>query len=156
MIACPDCEKSNEDHAAFCQVCGAALKPATVQVSRKYGGFWVRFLAWIIDSLIVSAGIGFVISFTFGLGFVAGIVAYWLYEAFMLSSSWKATLGKRALGLVVTDTEGRPLTFAHATGRHFARWLSWLTLCIGFIIAGFTSKKQSLHDMVAGTLVVTE
>jgi uncharacterized RDD family membrane protein YckC len=162
LIACPSCAKANEDHAVYCQGCGLELKPVTAesipvsQTSEGYGGFWIRFLAWIIDSLVVSAGVGFILGITFGGGFVVIFVASWLYEALLLSSSWKATLGKRALNLVVTDLEGQPLSFGRATGRHFAKWLSGLIFCVGFIIAAFTSRKQALHDMIAGTLVVRQ
>jgi uncharacterized RDD family membrane protein YckC len=160
MIACPSCAKANEDHAVYCQGCGSALKPITVesapaaQTSEEYGGFWIRFLAWIIDTVVVSAAVGFIVSVTFGAGFFVIFVAHWLYEALLLSSSWQATLGKRALNLVVTDPGGRPLSFGRASGRHFAKWLSTLIFGIGYIIAAFTSKKQALHDMVAGTVVV--
>src|SRR5688572_3482027 len=129
MIACPSCAKANEDHAVFCQGCGSALKPITAesapatQTSEGYGGFWIRFLAWIIDSVVVTAAVGFIVSVTFGAGFLVIFAAHWLYEALMLSSSWQATLGKRVFNLVVTDLDGRPLSFGRATGRHFAKWL---------------------------------
>lgn len=63
-------------------------------------------------------------------------------------------MGKRALGIIVTDEHGERLTFARATGRHFAKFLSGLVLYIGFLMAGWTSRKQAIHDMVANTLVV--
>lgn len=162
MIACLNCAKANEDHAVYCQGCGTALKPVvpesapSIGTSDAYGGFWIRFLAWIIDSVVVSAAVGFILSVTFGAGFVVIFVAHWLYEALLLSSSWKTTLGKRVFNLIVTDLDGRPLSFGRATGRHFAKWLSTLIFGIGYIIAAFTSRKQALHDMVAGTLVVKQ
>ena len=81
------------------------------------------------------------------------IGASWLYEAFMLSSSYQATLGKMIFGMKVTDLYGNRVSFARATGRHFAKWLSGMILFIGYIMAGFTERKQGLHDMLAGTLV---
>ena len=72
----------------------------------------------------------------------------------MLSSEKQATVGKMVLGIVVTDINGGPISFARATGRHFAKWLSALILGIGFLMAAFTEKKQALHDMIADTLVV--
>jgi uncharacterized RDD family membrane protein YckC len=57
-------------------------------------------------------------------------------------------------GLVVTDTQGARLSFLHATGRHFAKFLSTLTLLIGYVMAAFTERKQALHDFVAGTYVL--
>jgi len=77
----------------------------------------------------------------------------WLYEAFMESSSYQATLGKMIFGMKVTDLHGNRISFARATGRHFARWLSALILFIGYIMVGFTERKQGLHDLLAGTLV---
>ena len=54
----------------------------------------------------------------------------------------------------VTDANGNPISFGRATGRHFGKIISALTLLIGYIMAGFTEKKQALHDMIAGCLVV--
>ena len=81
-------------------------------------------------------------------------ILHWLYFALMESSTWQGTLGKKALGLEVTDLEGRRISFGRATGRFFAKIISALILWIGFIMAGFTEKKQALHDMIAGTLVI--
>jgi uncharacterized RDD family membrane protein YckC len=80
-------------------------------------------------------------------------LAKWIYEASMESSSRQATVGKMALGLKVTDLEGRRISFARASGRHFAKYISGMILLIGYIMAGFTERKQALHDMIAGTLV---
>ena len=85
---------------------------------------------------------------------VLEIVVGWLYFALQESSARQATLGKLAVGLKVTDADGARLSFGHATGRHFAKILSGCTIGIGYIMAGFTEKKQALHDIVAGTLVV--
>lgn len=141
-----------------------------------YGGFWMRFAAAFIDGLLVDV---VVLPITFALGagiglaggavsmpemgrhIVAaiaaatfGILASWLYEAYMESSEKQATLGKMLLGLMVTDEAGQRISFARASGRHFAKIISGMTLLIGYIMAGFTAKKQALHDMIAGTLVV--
>ena len=83
-------------------------------------------------------------------------VAGWLYSALMESSANQGTLGKMALGLRVTDLEGRRISFGKATGRYFAKFLSGMTLSIGYIMAAFTAKKQALHDFVAGTLVLSK
>ncbi len=84
---------------------------------------------------------------------VLTIAASWLYEAVMESSSYQATLGKMILGMKVSDLYGNRISFARATGRHFAKILSAMILCIGFIMVGLTERKQGLHDLVAGTLV---
>jgi uncharacterized RDD family membrane protein YckC len=72
----------------------------------------------------------------------------------MLSSEWQATVGKRAMSIAVTGMDGGRISFARATGRHFAKWISACLLGVGFIMAAFTAKKQALHDLIAETLVV--
>ena len=77
----------------------------------------------------------------------------WLYEALLTSSSWQGTVGKRVLQLKVTDESGNRIGFGRATGRFFAKILSSMFFCIGFIMVGLTDRKRGLHDMLAGTLV---
>jgi uncharacterized RDD family membrane protein YckC len=72
----------------------------------------------------------------------------------MESSKMQATIGKLALGLKVTDLEGNKLDFTKALVRNLSRIVSNLTMLIGYIIAAFTEKKQALHDIIAGTLVL--
>jgi uncharacterized RDD family membrane protein YckC len=141
----------------------------------RYGGFWIRVLAAIIDAIIVRVVVSPVHLFFGGLGLagmmggvhrprglailgggvtvIASLFASWLYEAFMESSSYQATLGKMICGMKVTDLHGSRISFERATGRHFAKWLSAMILCIGYIMVGFTERKQGLHDLLAGTLV---
>ncbi|MEY1638015.1 RDD family protein [Tenuifilum osseticum] len=150
----------------------------------KYAGFWWRFLAYMLDAIIIGviqwiivipvlALIGFSAASTASNGmneteaigmvgaivgtaminYLALIVLMWLYFAIMESSKFQGTVGKIAIGLVVTDMEGNRISFARATGRYFGKILSSLIFMIGYILAGFTQKKQALHDMLAGTLV---
>lgn len=140
----------------------------------QYGGFWIRVVAAIIDAIIlrvVVAPVGFIFGglgmagmmtglphrglrlFGGGLTFILLLFGSWLYEAFMESSSYQATLGKMIFGMKVTDLNGNRISFERATGRHFAKWLSGVILCIGYIMVGFTERKQGLHDLLAGTLV---
>lgn len=85
----------------------------------------------------------------------AAVAASWLYYAFLESSAHQATLGKMALGLVVTDMQGRRVTFGRASGRFFAKIITGLIpFWIGYIMAGFTDRKQALHDMIASCLVL--
>ncbi len=79
-----------------------------------------------------------------------------LYFTLMESSKTQATLGKMALGIIVTDMNGSPLNFSKALVRNLCRLLSNFTMLIGYIIAAFTAKKQALHDIIAGTLVVNK
>jgi len=82
------------------------------------------------------------------------LILGWLYFALMESSEYQGTLGKIAIGIKVTDLDGNRLGFVRATGRHFGKIISAIILCIGFVMAGFTEKKQALHDIMAGCLVV--
>ena len=151
----------------------------------EYAGFWLRFLALLIDNVVTSIGFvliliplifltglqGFIGEFhpneelndagifvLIGLIFLAATVSLvftWLYHALMESSEWQATVGKKALGLVVTDVAGQRVSFARSTGRHFGKIITnMVPFLIGYIMAGFTAKKQALHDMLAGCLVL--
>ena len=82
------------------------------------------------------------------------LLTFWLYNAFCESSTWQATLGKRLLHIKVVNERGRRLTFLHATGRAFAKLLSYITFYIGFVMAGCTKRNRALHDMIAQTYVV--
>jgi uncharacterized RDD family membrane protein YckC len=140
-----------------------------------YAGFWMRFAAAIIDGIVLGM-VGSFINMATGLelpilrshgnpfplayfqmltmGSALGTVTAWLYHALMESSRYQGSLGKLALGIVVTDLSGQRITFGRATGRHFGKWISALTLYIGFMMAGWTQQKQALHDMMAGCLVM--
>ena len=78
----------------------------------------------------------------------------WLYFSVCESSNWQATVGKLALGIRVTDLQGNRISFPRALGRYPAKFLSYITLCIGFLMVAWTRRKQGLHDMIAGTLVL--
>jgi uncharacterized RDD family membrane protein YckC len=78
----------------------------------------------------------------------------WLYFAIMESSPKQATLGKQAMGIFVTDLHGKKISFGKATGRYFGKGISTLIFGIGYLMAAFTDKKQALHDLMAGTLVI--
>jgi uncharacterized RDD family membrane protein YckC len=111
---------------------------------------------WDFDSGVDPGAWQFIGSIV-GLAIITGILATvinWLYYALMESSKYQATLGKMAVGARVTDLEGNRICFARATGRYFAKIISGMILMIGYIMAGFTEKKQALHDMIANTLVI--
>jgi uncharacterized RDD family membrane protein YckC len=154
MIYCPKCGQANEPIAQFCQSCGNDLSFTKQAVTTGYAGFWKRVAAAILDSIIVGAISGILTAVTVGLGAMSLLFLPWLYEAIMQSSEKQATFGKMMLGIVVTDVAGGRITFARATGRHFAKWVSAVIMGIGFIMAAFTERKQALHDMIADTLVV--
>ena len=152
----------------------AVLEPRQLAVNVAFAGFWLRFVAWIIDTIVLGA-IGGALMVPFGgirlhhllsggsfrpeefvpvHGFFVLQIVHWIYYALLESSIWQATLGKKALGLEVTDMNGQRVSFGRATGRFAGRYLSMLTFGIGYVMAGFTAKKQALHDIIAGTLVI--
>ncbi len=187
---CQKCGAQNDDQAAFCDKCGAALQkplsgtasaasvyPATAQ----YAGFWRRFAAYLIDGLIVGAVWTVIYYGLMGAGVLSmpemadeedigpyigwmiryslisnGIMIFLqtLYFAIMESSSKQATLGKMVLGIVVTDTDGKRISFGRALGRNLAKIISQIILFIGYLMIAFTEKKQGLHDIMANCLVV--
>ena len=138
-----------------------------VPVQLTYANFWIRFVALLIDSLFTSALVALAL-LVLGLPLVAdisdlesrlkmnmiGVVVGWLYYAGFESSPYQATPGKQAMGIFVTDLEGYPIPFARATGRFFGKLLSGLILLLGYIMAAFTPRRQALHDLLAGTLVL--
>jgi uncharacterized RDD family membrane protein YckC len=83
------------------------------------------------------------------------LLGVWLYDACLTSSSWQGTVGKRVLRLKVTDLAGNKISFARATGRFFAKLLFRIVLTsLVYLVVAFTERKQGLHDLVAGTLVM--
>lgn len=157
-----------------------AYPPAGVARPIGYAGFWLRLVAWFIDRIILQITLAFIAlplmagnamrswmfhppqspeelaAFfgSFAKLIVVAIVINWLYFALLESSAWQGTIGKKTLGLEVTDMAGRRISFARATGRYFGKIISGMILLIGFIMAGFTAQKQALHDMMAGCLVM--
>jgi uncharacterized RDD family membrane protein YckC len=102
------------------------------------------------DGLIMVSGIiGMIV-----LAAMISIVMKWLYYALMESSKYGGTLGKMAVSIKVVDMDGNRISFARATGRYFSKIITNMTFFIGYIIAGFTDKKQALHDLIASCLVV--
>ncbi|WP_242861457.1 RDD family protein [Cellulosilyticum ruminicola] len=127
----------------------------------NYAGFWKRFLASLIDGIILAIVEGIIGAVLRAVGLdgivsVVGILIGWLYFAYMESSENQGTIGKIALHMKVMDVEGNPVTFARATARYFSKFLSGLILFIGYMMAGWTENKQALHDIIAGTFVVEE
>jgi uncharacterized RDD family membrane protein YckC len=152
-----------------------------------YAGFWLRFVAYIIDGFILSFAVfALVIPLIFLTGMAArfeslprragqpmdpamfaailsvvflfacaSVLIQWLYHAYLESGEKQATWGKQVLGLYVTDVAGQRISFGRASGRFFAKIVTGLIpLGIGYIMAGFTERKQALHDMIASCLVL--
>lgn len=159
--------------------------PPLEQPRVAYAGFWLRVVAVLIDGLILAVPlvilfflifadvmpqlrhnedpITFLSTFLPRMLIIVGIyfVGSWLYWAGMESGPWQGTLGKKALGLYVTDLDGRRVNFAHASGRFWAGrglgivpYLGGLYFLISCICAGFTARKQALHDKISNCLVL--
>lgn len=129
----------------------------------EYAGFWNRFGAILIDGIVIGIPLKIIEVVVGGENEMAtiiiaiiGLVVRWLYFALQESSPSQATLGKKALGIRVVDIEGDKISFGRASGRYFGKIISGLILTIGYIMAGFTDKKQALHDMMAKTLVIKD
>jgi uncharacterized RDD family membrane protein YckC len=219
MAFCTGCGSTVDEGTRFCQKCGqpvasAAPVPSSVPATYaaqpvttgtmyagpvapvavvRYGGFWLRVLATIIDGFVlaipfwvvfavviavmggtaamfaripqnpdpnevlanvpafISALLGFILIIV-----VIGTTIHWLYYALMESSSKQGTLGKMALSMAVTDMNFQRITFGRASARYFTKFGMGLVPLgfIGYILAGFTEKKQALEDFVANTLVI--
>lgn len=161
--------------------------PPVARTGVDYAGFWRRALAYLIDTLLLSAVQSVLIfgvlvlspqNFSFALpadrqassltiawDIVAIVeqvwnvllVAWaitWAYYAILESSPARATIGKIALGLYVGDVHGDPITFVRASLRFWLKGLSTFLLMTGWLMAAFTPRKQALHDLLAGTLVL--
>jgi uncharacterized RDD family membrane protein YckC len=212
-VYCSKCGSNLSVGAAFCTSCGtpagaqaapAAMQPAAtayagagrpayadpagLAVSRgfTYAGFWLRFAACLIDSLILGIAVIlvfvpllFLTGLTANLEVIAqsrgqlnpavvgsliaailvfaaiAILSHWLYYAYLESGERQGTWGKQVLGVYVTDLLGARIGFGQASGRFFARIVThMIPLSLGFIMAGFTERKQALHDMIASCLVL--
>ncbi|ANF98667.1 hypothetical protein AR543_06335 [Paenibacillus bovis] len=151
-----------------------------------YAGFWKRFLATCIDLFILILGLGSIAGIVILIGNLSGyfdsthtyeesttgeqifgallpfvflllrVVIPWLYFSLFEYSKYQATPGKMLLGIVAVDRNYRPLSFGRASGRYWAKWLNEFTLYIGYMVAGWTTHKQGMHDLVASTYVVNK
>ena len=142
-----------------------------------FAGFWLRSIAYLLDTVLISLVGGLIASFypaTFikfpdaaaasnpltslpqltPLGFAITLTATWFYYTMFESSSWQATPGKRFVKIYVTDMNGQRPTFARVAARNFAKIISSLTFLVGYLVAGFTVKKQALHDLLSSCLVL--
>ncbi len=165
----------------FCAGC----KPVALQRLRegaglgagmRYGGFWIRLVARLVDGIILvvvnilvavwarfllyalarSGSSGDVVEAEVAgalVGMLLQFVISIAYTVFFLGR-FGATPGKMACGLVVVRSDGTRLTYGRALGRHFADILSAMTLCIGYLVAAFDGEKRALHDHICDTRVV--
>jgi uncharacterized RDD family membrane protein YckC len=161
----------------------SAAGDSTSAVSAGYASIWRRWAAAVVDGAILRLGagvlglaVGFLMAlieseesdmrrgvgpqpediileyvlWSIALSFAVG----WLYCAGFESSTRRATPGKSLLGIYVADAEGKRVSFARASVRYFCKALSAATVFVGYLMAGFTRRRQALHDLLAGTLVL--
>lgn len=149
---------------------------STAATGLRYQGFWIRLVAKILDGIVVGVlmiplwfvFMGSVISTAANragapvasqvLGMqllmnLASIVVTLAYSTWM-NGRWGATVGKMAIGAVIVNTDGTPISYGKALARALAEILSGIILLIGYIMAAFDRQKRALHDQICGTLVV--
>ncbi len=143
---------------------------------RAYAGFWLRLVAYVIDSVLLGIVLAVYWMPRLPIEATEGDLQSMMQEmqgrpdlmlsAFLLpliyftileSSRWQASLGKKLLKLRVTDTGGLRIPWWRAALRRLLFDLILrFTYGIGHILAGFTPRKQGVHDLLARCLVVKE
>ena len=172
-LACPRCDAANRPDATYCYACGLPfdeLGPPTASHETAGGapsGFWIRLLAWFIDSIallatefaVVAALPGLSLTryqneseFTWTYNLISFCLAIVYYS--LAVSLFSTTIGKRLFGLYVLRRDGSKISFARALCRYLAYIPSYLLLCIGFMMIGFSRDKRGLHDLICDTVVV--
>jgi len=187
-LQCPKCGAELAGDAERCPACGEQiLSPSGTQPNESgtfpsprravaYAGFWLRAVAYLLDSLVLAFIAALVIFLplmergaipadnpwflyqntsrqVLAMWLLMFMVS-WLYFASFESSSWQATPGKKLLGLRVTDLAGRRVTFARASGRYLGKLIFGSILFVGFLFTPFTPQKQALYDITAECLVL--
>ncbi|MBM3726715.1 MAG: RDD family protein [Acidobacteria bacterium] len=144
-------------------------------VAVRYGGFWIRVLAYYLDQLLLSAALVVSLITLMVIAFATGsvtqsdledppfswVASYYVFALLLMATydavftaTRGATPGKMACGLRVVRFDGQPLTMGRAFGRHFAKYVSSIPFALGFLAVGISSTKQGWHDLLAETLVV--
>ena len=144
---------------------------SALPATHGYAGFWKRVVAALIDGLVISFFVMIALCSIHGIDYEAsthagknierigqaiGITIYWLYFALFESSPVQATFGKMAVGIKVTGAAGNRISFGRASARHFCKISSTVLFLAGYVMAAFTKKKQGLHDIMTGCLVVNK
>jgi len=155
---------------------GFEVQPRQWTPPVEYAGFWIRFAAFLLDSIFVQLGV-FVIALVAGalfgvvaflagwspemleggastLGFLIGVGGGIGYHVAFLSGAWQATPGKRICGIYVRQEDGSRIGAGRALGRYLSYLISAFTFCVGYMMAGWTAQKTGLHDLICSTRVV--
>lgn len=156
-------EQPEATYAGFGKRFAAMIIDRTLITFFCSGVYWElqKMLGWYLKKLGKKRGFGDVIdidydkieAMTMNYYIIFMIIAVWCYYAGMESSPWKGTIGKKILGLEVTDEYGNRVSFLKATGRHFGKILSGIVLYIGYLVMLGSSKKQTWHDSMSGCVV---
>ena len=144
----------------------AAAAPSAPPV--QYAGFWRRVWAGLVDGLVMFFPTA-IVRVLFGenalsasspltdpaalRAMLVNLLLYWLYCAVLESSAAQGTLGQQLLGLRVRDLQLRRISFVRATARNVSQWLSLFTCCVGYLLNLWTSRRQTLHDLIAGCVI---
>ncbi len=173
-MAYSKCDTANDDQAELNQHAEDSGTPeAVLSVGDvEYAGFWKRLAASIIDvgvllivgfalAIIVPILIGPLVGLPDDIYIVSSVIVFWLiapwlYYSLTERSSKQGTPGKTTMDIMVTDTEGKRLSFGRATKRYWAKVISLVMLLAGFIMIAFTARRQGLHDIIAKCLVVAK
>ena len=138
----------------------SAAEPAPLEMIQNPvpAGFWVRGGAYFIDiAFYTAAGFLFLVPVAQGKHTTTSSLFSALFAVVLniaLTASGGQTLGKFLAGIEVRTADGRDVGVVRSAVRYFSTWLDYITLLVGFIIAAFTGRKRSLHDYIAGTVVV--
>jgi uncharacterized RDD family membrane protein YckC len=177
-LFCGDVLAEPTEQAQVFQPAKAVNQPANpLPAVVEYGGFWRRTWAGTIDVLL-EAVVAFVVTYyvidwvldrtgqllgyerwmskmAAGMAYILVLaIGAWLYSAFAESSSRRATIGKRIMGLRVVTADGGKVSFGQATVRHFMKFLSLFSAGVGFMMAGWTKRHQALHDIPCDCIVI--
>jgi uncharacterized RDD family membrane protein YckC len=137
--------------------------------NKEYAGFWIRFGAMLIDSIVMLIIIAIPLTAIYGEGYWTSeqsLMGFWdviftyilpFAVTIWLWLKYMATPGKMALKLIVVDAEtGEKMSTGQAIGRYFAYILSTLPFGLGFLWIGIDKRKQGWHDKLAGTVVIRD
>lgn len=176
-MPCPRCSSLNAPGTSFCYSCGLPLDEfagtpmrtaaGVVRLAGTPAGFWIRLVAWLIDSLVLVGAQLILLTLMPGTSIEAYYTdnSLWTASDTIMSifgaiyytvgvSVFSTTVGKRALGLYVLRPDATKVGGLRALGRYFAGGLSSFLLGIGFLMIAFSSEKRGLHDHICDTVVV--
>lgn len=147
-----------------------------VSASFEYAGFWIRFVAYMIDQLLLGAVTAAICVGFWGFSLfsspefindpeqmmriqqqfqLVGLLIALIYMVFFMGY-FAATPGMMLFRLKIIVAGGGKVSYLRAVGRYFASFLSYMLFGIGYLIIAFDSEKRSLHDMICNTRIIRE